>query len=69
MRRTLESKASPIGVGETGVKVHIHTDHPGEVLDFCASLGDLSDIRIDNTEAPERSITLKPTTMSFSAMW
>jgi len=36
-------------VGDSDVvKVHIHTDFPGEVLQFCASLGNLTEIAIDN---------------------
>ena len=42
---------------ERVVKVHIHTDHPGEVLDFCASLGDLSDIKIDNMQLQNEHYT------------
>jgi len=38
-----------IVVGDAGVvKVHIHTDHPGQVLQFCSELGNLTEIAIDN---------------------
>ena len=59
VRRTLESKGeSMLVVGdERVVKVHIHTDHPGEVLDFCASRGDLSDIKIDNMQLQNEHYT------------
>ncbi len=30
------------------VKVHIHTDHPGQVLEYALQLGSLNDIKIDN---------------------
>lgn len=30
------------------VKVHIHTDRPGAVLDFCMKIGNLSNIKIEN---------------------
>lgn len=50
VRKDLESKGdSMIVVGDGDVvKVHIHTDHPGEVLEYCARLGDLTEIAIDN---------------------
>ncbi len=38
-----------IVVGDDDVlKVHIHTDFPGDVLQFCASLGNVTEIAIDN---------------------
>jgi len=33
---------------ETMVKVHIHTDQPGQVLDYALTLGTLDQIKIDN---------------------
>lgn len=40
---------SMIVVGDDDVlKVHIHTDFPGDVLQFCAALGNLTEIAIDN---------------------
>ena len=40
---------SMIVVGDEQVtKVHIHTDYPGEVLQFCGELGNLTEIAIDN---------------------
>lgn len=40
---------SMIVVGDDDVlKVHIHTDFPGDVLQFCASLGNVTEIAIDN---------------------
>lgn len=50
VRKELEPKGeSVIVVGdEDVVKVHIHTDHPGEVLQFCSTLGNLTEIAIDN---------------------
>jgi DAK2 domain fusion protein YloV len=36
-------------VGTTDVaKVHIHTNHPGQVLEHCIRLGELHEIKIDN---------------------
>ena len=40
---------SMIVVGDEQVtKVHIHTDHPGQVLQICGELGNLTEIAIDN---------------------
>lgn len=38
------------------IKVHIHTDHPGEILEKALSFGSLSDVKIDNLreQAEER---------------
>ena len=32
------------------IKVHFHTNTPWKVLEYCASLGDLSDIVVENME-------------------
>ncbi|NLY09916.1 MAG: DAK2 domain-containing protein [Tissierellia bacterium] len=40
---------SLIVVGDQGViKVHVHTDHPGEALEFAMSFGGIRNIKIDN---------------------
>lgn len=36
------------------VKVHIHTNHPGEVIEHALKLGGLSDIKIDNMRLQHR---------------
>lgn len=50
IRTKLQSMGdSLLAVGdENTVKVHIHTLHPGNVLEFAISLGTLHDIKIDN---------------------
>jgi DAK2 domain fusion protein YloV len=50
VRRELEPQGeSLIVVGDLDVvKVHIHTAHPGQVLEFCGQFGDLTEIAIDN---------------------
>lgn len=50
VRKELEPRGeSMIVVGdEDVVKVHIHTDNPGQVLEFCGGLGELTEIDIDN---------------------
>jgi len=50
----LEQKLAPLGdsllvVGDSSsLKVHIHTDYPGEVLSIATALGVLTEIEIDN---------------------
>ena len=50
IRTELEPQGdSLIVVGDEHVtKVHIHTDHPGQILQFCGELGNLTEIAIDN---------------------
>ena len=45
-----------VGDGDV-VKVHIHTDHPGLVLEFCAEQGDLTEIKIDNMKLQNQQYT------------
>ena len=32
------------------MKVHFHTDHPGRVIDYWATLGDIFDVVIENMD-------------------
>ncbi len=50
IRQQLELMGDSLLVaGDTGVvKVHIHTDNPGNVLDTCLTCGSIHDIKIDN---------------------
>ncbi|MHB1042563.1 MAG: DAK2 domain-containing protein [Eubacteriales bacterium] len=41
---------------ETLAKVHIHTDHPGVVLESCLKYGILHDIKINNMKEQQKSI-------------
>ena len=36
------------------MKVHYHTDYPGKVIDYLASLGDIFDIVIENMDRQSR---------------
>ena len=36
------------------VKVHVHTDHPGRVLEIALEYGELLDISIDNMQEQNR---------------
>jgi len=59
IKKTLEPQGeSMLVVGdELVVKVHIHTDHPGKVLEYCSQLGDLTEIAIDNMKLQNETIT------------
>ena len=59
IRDSLDAKGdSMLVVGEpTIVKIHIHTDNPGDVLQFCTQLGDLVEIKIDNMKIQNDNIT------------
>ncbi len=50
VRKELDPQGdSLIVVGDEHVtKVHIHTDQPGQILQFCGELGNLTEIAIDN---------------------
>ncbi len=42
---------SLLAVGdESLVKIHFHTNRPWEILEYCASLGDIFDIVVENME-------------------
>ena len=42
---------SLLAVGdETLIRIHFHTDTPWRVLEYCASLGDVYDVVIENME-------------------
>ena len=38
------------------IKIHYHTNEPWKVLEYCASLGDIYDIVIENMERQERGL-------------
>ncbi|MBS5936765.1 kinase to dihydroxyacetone kinase [Clostridium sartagoforme] len=38
------------------VKVHFHTNTPWKVLEYCASLGDIYDVVIENMERQENGL-------------
>jgi len=48
---------SLLAVGdEELIKVHFHTNTPWKVLEYCASLGDISDIVIENMERQAKGL-------------
>lgn len=38
------------------IKIHFHTNEPWRVLEYCASLGDIHDIVIENMERQARDL-------------
>lgn len=46
--------------GENLVKVHVHTDNPGVILDYVLRIGSLHDIKIDNMNDQHRESDLEP---------
>ncbi len=48
---------SLLAVGdETTVKVHFHTNEPWKVLEYCASLGEIFDIVIEDMDRQSRGL-------------
>ncbi len=41
---------------ETTVKVHFHTNEPWKVLEYCASLGEIFDIVIEDMDRQSRGL-------------
>lgn len=38
------------------IKIHYHTNTPWKVLEYCASLGDIHDIVVENMERQEKGL-------------
>lgn len=38
------------------IKIHYHTNAPWKVLEYCASLGDIHDIVLENMERQEKGL-------------
>ena len=48
---------SLLAVGdETLIKTHFHTNEPWQVLEYCAGLGEIYDIVVENMERQERGL-------------
>lgn len=41
---------------ESLIKIHFHTNEPWKVLEYCASLGDISDVVVENMERQENGL-------------
>ncbi len=57
IRRRLEQWGDSmlvVGSGEL-IKIHIHTNDPGAILNYCGKLGEMRDIKIDNMNYQHRS--------------
>ena len=42
--------------GEDLIKIHFHTNTPWKLLEYCASLGDIFDIVVENMERQENGL-------------
>lgn len=42
--------------GDTLIKIHYHTNTPWRVLEYCASLGEIYDIVVENMERQENGL-------------
>ena len=48
---------SLLAVGdETLIKIHFHTNEPWQVLEYCAGLGEIYDIVVENLARQERGL-------------
>jgi dihydroxyacetone kinase-like predicted kinase len=46
-----------LAVGDENlIKIHFHTNTPWKVLEYCASLGDIYDVVIENMERQENGL-------------
>ena len=46
-----------ICVGDSeSIKIHFHTNEPWKVLEYCASLGEISDIVVENMDRQARGL-------------
>ena len=46
-----------LAVGDKNlIKIHFHTNTPWKVLEYCASLGDIYDVVIENMERQENGL-------------
>ncbi|MDI3339021.1 MAG: DAK2 domain-containing protein [Sphaerobacter sp.] len=56
-RRIAELGTSTVAVGDaTMLKIHVHSDHPGAVLELALTYGELHQVRIDNMTAQTRAL-------------
>lgn len=55
--KMIELGSSAVVVGnESTLKVHVHSEHPGLILEAALEFGELSDVRIDNMAAQTRKL-------------
>lgn len=48
---------SLLAVGsESLIKIHFHTNHPGQILDYCATLGEIYDVVVENMERQAKGL-------------
>jgi dihydroxyacetone kinase-like predicted kinase len=42
--------------GDTLIKIHFHTNEPWEVLEYCASMGEIYDIVVEDMDRQSRGL-------------
>lgn len=48
---------SLLAVGDEDlIKIHFHTNEPWEVLEYCATLGDIYDVVVENMQRQEQGL-------------
>lgn len=53
---TFEGDSLLVVGDETLIKIHYHTNSPWKVLEYCASLGEIFDIVVENMERQEQGL-------------
>ena len=57
LKRTRMRKEKHGNVGDDElIKIHYHTNEPWQVLEYCASLGEIYDIVVENMERQEQGL-------------
>ncbi len=54
--RTLEGDSLLVVGDEELVKIHFHTNTPWKLLEYCASIGDIYDVVVENMERQENGL-------------
>lgn len=54
--KNLEGDCLLVVGDEELIKIHFHTNTPWEVLEYCASLGDIHDVVIENMERQAKGL-------------
>lgn len=53
---TIEGDSLLVVGDESLIKLHFHTNTPWKVLEYCASLGDIYDVVVENMERQENGL-------------
>ncbi|HEU5423607.1 MAG TPA: DAK2 domain-containing protein, partial [Nitrolancea sp.] len=55
-RMTTLGRSAVVVGDQQAIKVHIHSDHPGQILEAALEYGELQNVRIDNMSAQTRAL-------------